>query len=703
MTLSARDGQTVDSVAIRFECNDGTLDIIDTIERRRYSLSLSHAGEPEPTETALFRFPVDEAISIETTSITLPTVLAVYVRDTDGTMRSETTQFGRESFPEGAYILELCAPMKLYLRVDGPLTIRSETTRMQIEFPDRRTVAVGARSKHDRPASTVTTTDSPRDVMAAISTFGSALKTTSPERSYPTLRGHPPTVERGETLSIPAELTAPETGVTIEIPEELGHAFCVAPLSYYLGATVEPGEDPCIHTKEGFFHPLGVERTFESEVERVLKQVFFLDCVTRTEGLYPIDLHERREVEQAVDLDFEALYEETIGEQLEAYLSVPYPVVEPHVPEWKLTSHVESRPTSIEMLPFLVNDLAVIRTPNTKQVSPMQTEATAIEGFLRNSFTRSTREAVSAPAPQTGSYVEPTRTESLEQAWVGDETPIGASKATPQAYHNRLAREHSTGDISITVVCNDTEMVEERNLVDDVYGSREELPFEITAHKNLTCDELRTVLETDIDFLHYIGHIEPDGFECADGRLDTAKLNEVGVDAFLLNGCQSYDQGMALIDGGAIGGIVTLTDVINTGAVKIGSALARLLNNGFPLRAALEVAKDEDIVGGQYIVVGDGGMAVTQAEGSATMLCKVNKSKNKYKVSLRAYSTSMEGIGSIVFPAISGNTEHYINSGDIQEYECSVEELREFFRSVLIPVRIGSELHWSDQVSIEDI
>jgi hypothetical protein len=36
-----------------------------------------------------------------------------------------------------------------------------------------------------------------------------------------------------------------------------------------------------------------------------------------------------------------------------------------------------------------------------------------------------------------------------------------------------------------------------------------------------------------MDFLHYIGHIDADGFECRDGRLDVRTLDRVGVDAFL--------------------------------------------------------------------------------------------------------------------------------------------------------------------------
>ncbi|MEM4781995.1 MAG: hypothetical protein QXG03_10615, partial [Halalkalicoccus sp.] len=497
-------------MAIRFEYDDGQLDVVDAAERRRYSLSLSKADAPRPTDTESFRFPVDRAITVETDSISLGSVIAVYVRDTDGRMLAEPGQFAARSFPDGSYSLELCAPMKLYACVEGAFEIDADATGIRIELSERTPVTIGARSKHDRPAATVTTTDDPADVMAAISTFGSALKTTSPERSYPTLRGHPPTIERGSVLSIPEGLSPPRTGITIEAPETLRHAYVVAPLAYYLGATVEPGKNARILTDSGFSHPLGTGDGFEREVERVLKQSFFLDCVTRTEGLYPIDLHERREIERHVDLDFAALYEDSIAARLEAYLSVPYTVVESHVPEWKLTSHVAATPESIEMLPFLVNDLAVIRTPTTRPAATTQAESTAIKGFLRNSFTRSTREAASAPAPRTDSYVEPARAESLEQTWVGSETPMGASKATPQAYYNRLARERSTGDISITVVCNDTEMAEERDLVDDVYGSREELPFDVSAHRNLTRAELRDVLEREVDFLHYIGHIEPD-------------------------------------------------------------------------------------------------------------------------------------------------------------------------------------------------
>lgn len=688
-----------DPMAIRFESEDGSLTVVDTIERRQYSLSLSDANAPTETSTERFRAPVDAAVTVETDAIDLPTVIAVYVRDGDGTMLAETGRFTDETFPDGTYSLELCAPMKLYVRVEGPMRLAVDADRIRIEFPERTTVALGARSKHDRPAASITTTDDPRDVLAAISAFGSALKTTSPERSYPTLRGHPPTIERGEHLDIPGTLASPETGVRIELPVEYRYAYAAAPLAYYLGATLKPGDRARIVTDSGFVHPLGEGNAFEQAVERVLKQTFFLDCVTRTEGLYPIDLHERRAIEDAVDLDFAALYDQSLSTRLKAYLRIPYETVEPHVPEWKLTSHVVPTADSVEMLPFLVNDLAVIRTPDSQRVPAGRTETAAVEGFLRSPDRTTT---VSA-STSSSEYIEPETTDSLEQAWVGNETPMGASKATPQAYRNRLDREQSTGDIDILVVCNDPAMDEERELVDAAYGSRDTLPFDIRIERDLTTDELATVLETDTDFLHYIGHIEPEGFECSDGRLDATTVDRVGVDAFLLNGCQSYEQGMALIDGGAIGGIVTLTDVVNTGAVSVGSTLARLLNQGFPLRAALEVAKNEDVIGEQYIVVGDGGLTIVQGKSGTPTVCSISTTENGFEIEIRAYITMIEGMGSIILPRVKNNCKYYLNSGLITTFHVTKDELLRFLDLENLPVKFNGNLSWSSNISDEDL
>ena len=484
------------------------------------------------------------------------------------------------------------------------------------------------------------------------------------------------------------------------VPPEYRYVYPVAPLAYYLGAEVVPGNVARIVTDDGFDHYLKTPRGFEAEVERVLKQTFFLDCVTRTEGYYRVDLHERSEVEPLLDLDFESLYGRPLAEQLERYLSIPYEVIEEFVPEWKLTTHVQPTAENVETLPFVVNDLAVIRSPHSQEVTQSDAQAAAIDEFMRDDeFTRS----AAGTEPATPSFVEPEHADSLEQAWIGEDAPLNASKATTEAFRNRLEREAKAGNIEISVVCNDPEMDEEGAVVDEVYGSREDLPFDVEVHHELTTDELRAKLDSSADFLHYVGHIDAEGFQCADGKLDARTIEPVSVDAFLLNACQSYAQGMALIEAGSVGGIVTLNDVINSGAVTMGCNIARLLNRGFPLRAALNVARDESIIGGQYIVVGDGNIDIAQAESGNPVLCEVEAVDAGYELTVRTFPTSAHGMGSVSVPQIDGVDQHYLSSGALSTFELDREELAEFFYLENMPLRVEGTFTWSEDISVENI
>ncbi|MFC7045418.1 hypothetical protein ACFQH6_08375 [Halobacteriaceae archaeon GCM10025711] len=677
------------------------LRVHDPIERHQYTLTTSEAAAPVEADVHEFMFPVDDAVSITTASIDLPTVVGVLVRDASGALIAEAKQFADISMPEGVYSLELPAPIKLYLRVDSAVTVESDDTQTSISFGEPTEVLVGARSHHKHPEATITTTDDPRDVMAAVSYLGSALKTTSPERSFPTLRGHPPAIELGDELDVPDVLERPDTGVTLELPLDLGTIFVAAPLAYYLGADVVPGPTPRLVTDDGFEYDLDGPLGYETEVERVLKQVFFFDCVTRTEGVYPVELHERRELEALVDLDYADLYDRSIGEQVAAYLQVPFEVIEEHVPEWKLTTHVASTADSVELLPFVVDDLAVIRSATAIEPGAgSEAQEAAVADFMRtDDFTRSASEASTGPAT-----VQPEQATSLEQAWVGDGAPMGASKASLEAFRNRVDREPSDGDIDITVVCNDVQMTDEHDTVNEVYGSRSDLPFDVEVHNDLTVAELRDVLSTRTDFLHYIGHIDDEGFQCADGKLDVTTLDEVNVDAFFLNACSSYEQGMALIERGSIGGVVTLTDVVNSGAVRIGSTLARLLNRGFPLRAGLEIARGESIMGSQYIVVGDGGLAITQAESGTPILCEIDHvDDDTFELTVKGFPTNQAGMGSLLMPLIDGVEEHYLSSGDLNSFEMSREQLTQTLLLEDMPVMIDGQLRWTADLGFDTL
>jgi hypothetical protein len=679
--------------------DEGTgVEVVDHVERHRFGLYTDGRVVPEPADPGDFRFPVDAAVAVRAGSVTVPTVVQTYVRGEAGEMLVEVEQGTETSLGPGTYDIEVCAPMKVYLRVEGPLEVGAGPLGVRIDPDTERRVLVGARSHHEQPAATVTTTDDPRDVMRALSTFGSALKTTSPERSYPTLRGHPPLVELGGDLDVPAGLDPPDTGIEVAVPPDLGSIYPATPLVYYLGARLVPGDRPRLVADSGVDHPLD-RPTVEDGVRETLEHVFLMDCLVRTEGYYTVDLHERRVAEERLDVDFARLYDRPPAERLAAYLDVSRAAVSDLVPDWGVTTHVAPVPEHVEMLPFLADDLATVRTPASEPRTSTSTQAAATDAFMRSGGTTATRGVGAAGSPST--YVQPESTDALEQVWVGDGTPVGATKALPEAYHNRLGRSAVEGDIDITVVCNDRAMAAESDVVDETYGSGVDLPFEVTVHEDLTRAELRRAF-ADGDFLHYVGHIDDRGFECADGHLDASGLDAVGVDAFLLNACQSFEQGADLVRAGAVAGLVTLNDVVNDGAVRMGRLLARLLNHGFPLTGALDVASDVQPIGDQYTVVGDGTVTLARTNGSAPNAPVVAAlDEETYELEFHVYPTSRITTGGLVRPYVEGCDEHYLFSSYIDTFEVDGDALADCVGLEPMPVRIDGELRWSDEMDLD--
>ncbi|WP_207589498.1 hypothetical protein [Halomontanus rarus] len=775
------------------------LTVVDPVQNARYPINTTAPVEPESTDPDCFYFPVDSAIAFTTEKVVLPYVVPAVVRDREGTMLLETEHHAYETLPEGEYILELMAPIRLSVRVRGAVTIASSDERLAIAFGEPTRVRLGARSLHERPAGTVTTTAEPDDLARAVSTFGSALKTLSCERSLPTLRGHPPRLELGDELRIPAGLEPPESGVTIVVPPERTAIYAVSSLAYYLGATVVTGSNPRLETDRGFEHSLGeTGAAFERSVERVLRHVFFLDCLTRTEGFYRIDLYERRRVEERLDVSFDELYEQSLAEQLAVYLSIPFETVADLQPAWQLATHVTPALENATVLPFLAADLSVISTVpgSTDELADGSTEP-ELEGELdlnleleakaepeleSEAKPESESKSTSEPEPSTDgdvdptideltrsttrpnrdrnrpsleseSFVSPPDVEALEQAWLGDGIPIGANKLVPRAFDNGLERSPSDGDVEITIVCNDSRMLAE--LDGELYGDREELPFDVTVHRDCSVAELRALIAAETDFFHYVGHVEGGGFVCRDGILEPESLVDVGVETFLLNGCRSYGTGLALLEAGSVGGIVTVSDVGNPDAVAVGRLIARLLNTGFTLRSAVDVARSYRLVGTQYVVVGDGGRSVTQSGGGVPNVCRIetgperesaldgdhdtdddvadedgdgdeNESENedtqpktdtvtdtttaplegpvdRYRIRIRLYHGSQTGMGALYIPYIDGIDQYFLVGGELPLLELSGGALARFFRLEEIPVEVESELYWSSDGRFENL
>jgi hypothetical protein len=231
-----------------------------------------------------------------------------------------------------------------------------------------------------------------------------------------------------------------------------------------------------------------------------------------------------------------------------------------------------------------------------------------------------------------------------------------------------------------------------------VYGSRDDLPFDITVVEELTTGEMREVLAREADFLHYIGHVDGEGFACADGSLDAATVTETGVDAFFLNACDSHEQGRALLDAGAIAGIVTTVDVLNDAAMGMGQLVSRLLDNGFPLGTALRVAAEEHGIEEQYTVIGDGRMQVTQAEGMSAFFTHVETlDDGEYRYRAETFATDQSELGSVVVPYSSGVRNWYL-AGDTAEARITEAELEESLALGDRPVWFDGDLRWSSDL-----
>lgn len=683
----------------------GVLEFVDTVERRRCLFrspeALSYADAPQEQ----FVFPVDRAVTVDASTLTLDALVSAFVRDGDGNHIDTVDHNRRHEYEEGTYLVELSAAMKLYVRVEGRLVVDTDGPSTILET-EGGNIAVGARSHHREPIGTIRTSPDPEDLMTAVSALSSALKTTSPERSFPTLRGHPPDISiepRKDGVEIPSAITPPDTDVRIEVPPSRRYIYPIASLAYYFGATVVPGSEPRLIAGDDEFD-LDEPHGFERSVERTLKKTFFLDCIVRTEGYYPVDLVEREALENTLArddrlprLDFESLYHAPLTERIATYQNVPWSAVVDHIPAWKVTTHLSPTGENAELLPFLVDDLAVIRLPEGESMSVEQAQTNSITRSMADGgdFTRSVSVRSSGETTEGPAIVDPAETDAVEQVWADDRAPVGATKASVAAYRNRLDHTRSS-EIGVTVVCNDDEMAEEGNVATSVYGEGSEVPFDVRSYTSLSTDALKAVLETDRDFLHYIGHIEEDGFECTDGRLDAWDLDHVGIDAFLLNACTSYEQGMALLEAGAVGGVVTLADVLNSGATRVGKSMVRLLDAGFPLHGALDIASEESFVGGQYIVVGDGSLDLVQHNGTPTLIEADPIEDETYDVKFKGYPTRRADMGILSQNRIFGNEKHYLAFGRGLSATATKDQLIDYKNDYLpfVPIKMNNELVW---------
>ena len=636
----------------------------------------------------------DASIAGVTDELSIPPAF-VAVRNLD---TGETTTVGskRETrwFPDAAYELRIETPLKLFVRVDGPFTLRLPGyERVDVTFPDPQPVRVGFRSRSESPPETLTVPKSPRGVAAAISAFAVAHRSTTADRSFHSMRTHPPLVEFGESLTIPDEVTdaRPDTGVRITLPPELSALLVAAPLAYYLGAdvTTEAGASPRLDAA-GETLALGTGDAYERRVADLLRRCFWLDCLVRSEGPHGTELQETALLDELA-IDAGALYDAGIDERVLAYDDAAFDAIADDLPGWHLSLYPEATYENVRCLPYVVANVPQVYSPRPDSLAGRDRLDNTLSDFYR-----------SQPGPvPTVDLQTADLGESHFHGWLADGVVLDTFKSLPTAYENRAAfRDRADEPIKVISVLNEGEMDEEHVQAADIYRRRaEQLDIDVDVRESLTTAELARTIESRSDLLHFIGHCEESGLRCSDGNLPVSSVSESGAQTFFLNACGSYEEGVEMVRKGSVAGAVTFEKVLDSHAAKVGTAFARLVAHGYSIERALSLSRRRVIMGKDYAVVGDGTHVLTQTEslvGPEVRLTNVG-----------------EGVFELVYQMptptrVGSQMTVYLDAfekpsllGSEQEFTLDRQELVTFLRTGGFAVIYEKDMHWSTELADE--
>jgi hypothetical protein len=673
--------------------------IRDTAEGEASTLSTDGPVSLSDASTGAFDVPVDTAVEVDATELHLPSIYDPSFRR-DGEVVYHGDQYGANPrLPAGTYEVDFSPPsVKLYVRVEdaAPRCVYTDD-HTYLDFSDPARVLVGVRSYHVTPAGTVTVTDDPRDLMAGVSTFGSALKTLSPDRSWPTLRGHPPAFEFGAELDVPDEVPPAETDVRVEVPPAYGPIFTVAPLAFYLGASVEPGEQPRLVAGDAVREFDG--DALAAEVRETLEHVFTLDCVVREAGVYQFGTEQSVAVEAAVDVDYEALFELPLAERTAAYLDVPRSATDGLL-DWHYTADVAPKPENAVALPYLADELALVRSP---PVDADERTLTPSPDALQDGADRELARSIPASSPTPLSVAIPEQRETPGQSWISPD--LAPSAANPTVGSFRRGFDWPSGDapLDVHVVHNDSRLEVHEEPAYDVHELAE---TDVRVSQSLSTTELRDALTEDVDFLHFVGHVTDAGMLCRDGALDVRTLADTGVSAFLLNGCRSYEQGRALLTAGAVGGIVTVDDVADATAGTVGRTVSMLLDAGFPLYAVLDVLRESGPSAQRYAILGSGTLAFRAAPTTMPVFSEFDPRDQEpatgdVALYCRYYPYGAFGMGSFVRP-MHGDGNGFVGAAQARVEHVERDNFAGWLDRLSTPMRVDGEIRHPESLRPAD-
>ena len=646
----------------------------------------------------------DISVSGTTDGLEFPQTAVNVVRlDTDERFRVSTHQ-DRVLFEPGSYVLRVDSEPRVYVRFDGSGEInRHARGQIILSLSDPTPLTIRFNSDIGRPGDQITVGSSVEDVARALPLLAAATDCTTPDRTWPAARKDPAGIRLGEAFDRPDGLEPLDTGVELVVPPELRYLVTSASLVSYLGADVRLEQD-CTPTLrlDGEPHRLGSLPEFQYEVASTLRRTFYLDCLAREAGPHAERVSLSHYLPE-LGLDADWLYEASMADRVRAYLNAPFDSVTEEFPEWNLSMYVEPSLENVECLPYFLEGLPFFFLPESEELDKAEWISLSMDDSYQHgdqtagpreptdeTFTRLQREISNVD------LVKPVLGPSRYHGWLGDDVPIDVFKTFPEAYENRQ-KYLDDSPISVVAVLNNADMREEHDAAVERYEQQADaLNIDIEVRENITSADLARVFESRNDLVHFIGHSDEDGLECADGFLSISSVSESNTQTFFLNACGSYHEGVGLVRKGSVAGGVTFEAVTDSQAAKVGTTFARLMVSGYSMERALDKARQQVMTPKDYAVVGDGTHVLTQSDAIIPPGHRLSEDDDECVLEVTQMTPREKGgEGQERFEGF--DLDFHLNA-QRRTYRFAKEDLSAATEVIENPVLFDGQLYWSDEL-----
>lgn len=555
---------------IGFDIDGESVRINDTVDGGSLRIDAIGSDGFQPALTDRFVFPVDAAISCTAETVRVHINTSVRVRNENGEDLGDVT-VEPWKLPLGTHILDINTEIKTFVRfVETPLSVAYVDNDqyeiiVEVTLPEPAVVLIGARSLHSEPAETITVSDEPHELMEAVSHLGSSIKEFSAERSWPSLRGHPPRIKIGDSLSIPPSIQKPETGVRITVPPNLADIYRVAPLAFYLGATVEPGDTAALHLDTGHSKPFKKrDGSIEPTVDEQLRRCLFLDTLVRIGGYYSLPRYEYDALGDDLPFYPPNLYDRSISDQLMEYLEVPYEQIEPYIPTWSMTATLCESPGDAALIPYICNVLGTVHVEKENEIErTVRSKAFASTGI---------------------------------DCYSSGSIPPGGTMLSVDSFERGLTYEYPDEEsVSFGVILED---VEEAQTIRTVLRSGETAvtPEQVEIISSPTKDNVIDLLKSNHEFVYCSVPVTSGQINCIDGTVSKASEDFQSPPVWMGNESKTNNQLVDMepngfvevqtVDDVQIGELVTILDLLRYGcavalavSLALGPGRARFIGN----------------------------------------------------------------------------------------------------------------------------